>query len=279
MSAGAVPSSSTYKIGLAGCGKMGAAMAAAWLKSGIAARLDILDPAPLPKEVAANKAVTGYTDEAAFAQNAAQWDIMVLAVKPQILGDVCTKIGALPEGLCVLSIAAGKTLISLGAAFGTDQPVIRAMPNTPAAIGKGITVACAAPSVNAAQKAAAEELLAALGPALWTEDETQMDAITALSGSGPAYVFYLIEAMAHAGQAAGLPQDMAVCLARETVIGAASLAEYEHSTPAATLRENVTSPNGTTAAALEVLMDGRFQEIMTEAVAKATSRSRELSGE
>lgn len=269
--------SSTYKIGLAGCGKMGAAMAAAWLQSGIAARLDILDPAPLPPEIAGQAAVTGFTDEAAFAQNAAQWDILVLAIKPQILNDVCTRIGKLPDGLAVLSIAAGKTLAAICNAFGTAQPVVRAMPNTPAAIGKGITVACASKAMNAVQKETAERLLAALGSTVWSADETVMDAVTALSGSGPAYVFYLIETMAQAGQGAGLSADMAMQLARQTVIGAAALAEHEPATSAATLRENVTSPNGTTAAALCVLMDGQFQEIMTKAVRSATARSKELS--
>lgn len=266
-----------YKIALAGCGKMGAAMATAWLTTGIAARLDILDPSPLPADIAAHKAVTAYTDENAFRANADHWDILIIAVKPQILTALCQNLSPLPARTPVLSIAAGQSLRNFAAVFGARHPVIRAMPNTPAAIGRGITVAVPAQSVTEDQKTMADALLCALGKTAWIDDEGLMDAVTALSGSGPAYVFYLIEAMAKAGAAAGLPEDMATRLARQTVIGAAALAESDSATPAGILRQNVTSPNGTTAAALEILMDGEFQDILTRAIAQAAERSRELS--
>ncbi len=266
-----------YKIGLAGCGKMGAAMAAAWLNAGMVERLNILDPSPLPADIAAHKAVNAYTDENTFHANADHWDVLVIAVKPQILAALCKKLSPLPARIPVLSIAAGRSLHNFADIFGASHPVIRAMPNTPAAIGRGITVAVPAPSVTKDQKTMADALLSALGKTAWIEDEGLMDAVTALSGSGPAYVFYLIEAMAKAGAAAGLPEDMAQTLARQTVIGAAALAESDPSTPAGLLRANVTSPNGTTAAALEILMDGKFQDILTRAITRAAERSRELS--
>lgn len=266
-----------YKIALAGCGKMGAAMATAWLNAGIVTRLDILDPSPLPADIAAHKAVTAYTDESAFRVNADHWDVLIIAVKPQILVPLCQNLLPLPAHTLVLSIAAGQSLTSFANIFGLHHPVIRAMPNTPAAIGRGMTVAVAAQPVMQPQKDMADALLSALGKTTWIKDENLMDAVTALSGSGPAYVFYLIEAMAKAGAAAGLPEDMAQTLARQTVIGAAALAESDPATPADILRANVTSPNGTTAAALEILMHGEFQDILTRAIARAAERSRELS--
>ena len=151
------------------------------------------------------------------------------------------------------------------------------MPNTPAAIGKGMTVACANTKVSAKQKSMTENLLDTLGVTDWLENETLFDAVTGLSGSGPAYIFYMIEAMAKAGTTLGLEPGFAMKLARQTVIGSAALAEREASLPASKLRENVTSPNGTTAAALSVLMDGKFQDIITTAIAKASARSKELS--
>jgi pyrroline-5-carboxylate reductase len=151
------------------------------------------------------------------------------------------------------------------------------MPNTPAAIGKGITVACGTGNVNDTQRAIADNLLKAMGKVEWSNSESIMDAVTAVSGSGPAYVFYLIEALADAGMKSGLPADLSMKLARETVIGAAALADKETSLTASKLRENVTSPNGTTAAALSVLMNGDLQKLMDEAVAKATARGKELS--
>ncbi len=258
---------SNYKIGLAGCGKMGTAMVWAWLSADLVERIDILDPHGLPPELENDK-IKLRTDAAP------DWDLLFLAIKPQDVAAFGASI-KLPPDLAVVSIAAGKSLASLQSAFGS-RPFVRAMPNTPASIGMGMTVACANDLANTKHKHRAETLLSALGAFEWTKDESILDTVTALSGSGPAYVFYLIETMAQAGIKSGLDPDLAMKLARQTVIGAAALADHQD-IPVSKLRENVTSPNGTTAAALSVLMDGKFQDIMTEAIAKATARSRELS--
>lgn len=256
---------------------MGSAMLSAWLKAGFITHIDVLDPNGLPSDLNATN-ITAHIAEQSFMANASTWDMLIIAIKPQTMESFSTAIQKfLPSALPVLSIAAGQTIASLTHRFSTSQPIIRAMPNTPAAIGKGITVACANTAITAAQKTIATNLLSTLGQTEWITDETQLDAVTALSGSGPAYVFYLIETMAKAGTEAGLPFDFAMKLARQTVIGAAALAEQEPQTSASILRENVTSPGGTTAAALSILMDGNFQKIMCDAIAKATVRSKELA--
>lgn len=267
-----------YKIGLVGCGKMGSAMVRGWLAARLVAHIDILDPNGLPPELALEEKIGYCKDEAAFAAKAAGWDLLVVAIKPQIIEEFCAKIsGAIPSNLPVLSIAAGQTIASFKNQLGAGRPIIRSMPNTPAAIGKGITVACATPNTDERLQAIANALLGAMGKVEWTKDEAVLDAVTAVSGSGPAYLFYLIEALAEAGVKAGLDKGLSMTLARQTVIGAAALAENEATIPASKLRENVTSPKGTTEAALSILMDGRFQSLMNEAVAKATARSKELS--
>jgi pyrroline-5-carboxylate reductase len=204
---------------------------------------------------------------------------IVIAVKPQ------TAPGAVPplapyvgKSTLVLSIMAGRTLQFLQKSLPAGAAIVRAMPNTPAAIGRGISVAVANPKVSARQRKLASNLLAAIGKVEWVADETLMDAVTALSGSGPAYVFLLAEAMTKAGIAAGLPADLAARLARETVAGSGELL-HRSELDAATLRQNVTSPGGTTAAALEVLMGpGGFNDLLTKAIAAATRRGRELAG-
>ena len=269
---------SPYKIAIAGCGKMGTAMVRAWISSGMASHIYILDPNGLPPELVGNGDVTYCANEPIFLGHLESCDVMVIAIKPQIMNDFCTNIKThLPRAITVLSIAAGQSIATFQQHFGQSQPIVRAMPNTPAAIGKGMSVACASPSVDEKKKQMAHDLLAAMGLVEWLDDETRLDAVTAVSGSGPAYVFYLIEALAEAGTKAGLFPDLAMTLARQTVIGAAALAEAEDTIPAAQLRQNVTSPGGTTAAALDVLIKSDFQKIMNEAVAKATARSRELS--
>lgn len=255
---------------------MGSAMVTAWLDAGLIAHIDILDPNGVPSSLI-DATVTAYADEQSFMEKSASWDMLVIAVKPQTMKSFCAAIQKrLPPSLPVLSIAAGQTLASFAAGFGPAQPVIRAMPNTPAAIGKGMTVACANAGVSQPQKTIAADLLSTLGLIEWVEDEQWLDAVTALSGSGPAYVFYLIEAMANAGTKAGLPPDFAMKLARQTVIGAAALADHAPQTPAATLRQNVTSPGGTTEAALSVLMEGVFQKIMDEAIKTAAKKSKDF---
>jgi pyrroline-5-carboxylate reductase len=204
--------------------------------------------------------------------------VMVIAVKPQVAAAVLSEVAPLAgEETLAVSIMAGKTLAFLQGALPKAR-VIRAMPNTPAAIGRGITVAVPGPGVTAAQRDLAHRLLAATGSVEWVEDEGLMDAVTAVSGSGPAYVFLLAEAMAAAGKAAGLPAALAEKLARETVSGAGELM-HRSDLHASVLRKNVTSPAGTTAAALDVLMSPEGQEkLMTRAIAAATKRSKELAG-
>ena len=203
---------------------------------------------------------------------------VVVAVKPQVAGEVMPALAPFVGGATVVvSIMAGRTLRFLAASL-PRAAIVRAMPNTPAAIGRGITVAVANARVSAAQRALVDALLSAVGGVEWVADETLMDAVTALSGSGPAYVFLLAEAMSRAGTAAGLPAALAATLTRATVAGAGELL---HRSPldAATLRQNVTSPGGTTAAALNVLMaKSGLGTLMEKAVAAATKRSRELAG-
>ncbi|MBZ0138344.1 MAG: pyrroline-5-carboxylate reductase [Pseudorhodoplanes sp.] len=261
---------------LVGAGKMGAAMLEGWLARGLPVRnVTIFEPQP-SSEVAllARKGASLNPNKTRAPKSA----VTVLAVKPQVATEVAPTLAALvPENGLVISIMAGKTLAFLEAGFA-HAAIIRSMPNTPAAIGRGITVAVANARVSPEQRNLADALLRATGAVEWVNDEKLMDAVTAVSGSGPAYVFLLAEAMAKAGMAAGLPADLAARLARVTVEGAGELMHRSPLDPA-TLRKNVTSPAGTTAAALEVLMaPGALDELMTQAVAAATKRSRELAG-
>jgi pyrroline-5-carboxylate reductase len=261
-------------IVLAGAGKMGGAMLTGWLARGLdAKRVVVIEPYP-SREISA-LATKG------VRLNPSPGDIgtvatLVIALKPQMFREIgaMLKSFAGPSTL-VVSIMAGTTIASISGVCGGS--VVRAMPNTPAAIGRGITVAVAANDVSADQRAVADALLRATGAVEWIDDESLMDAVTAVSGSGPAYVFLLAEELARAGVEAGLPQDLATKLARETVAGSGELL-HRSEAAAATLRQNVTSPGGTTAAALEVLMgpDG-MQSLLTRAVAAATRRSKELA--
>lgn len=257
---------------LVGCGKMGGALLAGWARRRAAADIRVVEPgAPtLPKTV------KHYASAAALPKNFAPRAI-VLAVKPQVLAEVLPAYRRFAGGAVFLSIAAGKTLAFFARHLGPEAAVVRAMPNTPAAIGRGIAGACANPQVAAAQRVLCEKLLAAAGEVVWVDAEAQLDPVTAVSGSGPAYVFLLIECLAEAGIAAGLPAAMAMKLARATVAGAGELA-WRSSEEAAQLRRNVTSPGGTTEAALKILMaeDG-LGTLMRRAVAAATARSRELA--
>lgn len=257
---------------------MGASMASAWAHSFHVAHVDILDPSDIPAPLRGNEKISPFKIPSEFVACAHDWDILVLAVKPQIMDEVLADLATyLPRDLTILSIAAGKPLDFYKEKLGEQRPIIRAMPNTPASIGKGMSVAIATQSSTPISKDNAHFLLSCLGKTEWIADEILMDAVTAVSGSGPAYVFYLMESLAQAGVRSGLEPDFAMTLARQTVIGAAALADDESGTKAAQLRENVTSPGGTTAAALSVLMDGRFQALMDEAVAHATKRGKDLS--
>lgn len=263
---------------LAGAGNMGGAMLAGWLKRGLApAQIVIQDPGP-PPAVAELLAKHGLQAVQQIDSLPAPPAVLLMAVKPQSMDEVFPPLARLVgPGTVVLSIAAGRTIASFEKDLPAGSAVVRSIPNTPAAVGRGITVAAANAHVSARHKATVTELLSAIGEVAWVDDEALIDPVTAVSGSGPAYVFHLVEALAAAGVAAGLEAKLAMQLARATVTGAGELL---HQSPldAATLRQNVTSPNGTTYAALQVLMgkDG-LTELMTEAVAAATKRSRELA--
>ncbi len=264
-----------YNITLIGCGKMGGAMMLSWLSHDLVQHINVIDPTPLNNELMSDSRIN-YA--AKYDGGKITSDILILAVKPQILEKASKEIANnLSNDTALLSIAAGQSISTLENIFGSDKAIIRTMPNTPASIGKGISVSVANQNVTDRQKDTAQKLLNASGESLWIEDEGLIDCVTALSGSGPAYIFYLIEALAKAGEKTGLSNEMSVKLARQTVIGSAALAEYDAGTSAATLRKNVTSPNGTTQAALDVLMDGRFQSILDEALSAAKNRAKELN--
>lgn len=266
-------------IALIGCGKMGGALLQGWVAAGLFDRTVVIEPNDLPYGLSESAGIRHFRSLDDLKTGDLDCALYILAVKPQVMEDACRALApSVPPGALILSIAAGQTIAAYESRFGSDAAIIRAMPNTPAAIGKGITVAVANAHVTDAQKSLATEALRAAGLVEWVADEALIDAVTAVSGSGPAYVFHLIEAMAQAGQKAGLPADLSTALARQTVIGAAALAEVEADTDVATLRQNVTSPGGTTAAALSVLMgpDG-LTDLMVRAVDAAQKRSRELS--
>jgi pyrroline-5-carboxylate reductase len=261
-------------IVLAGAGKMGGAMLSGWLAQGLdAKRVAVIEPHP-SAEIGA--LVTKGVRLNPTPKEIGAVATLVVALKPQMFREAgpMLKLYAGSSTL-VVSIMAGTAIASITEACGGS--VVRAMPNTPAAIGRGITVAVAANNVSPSQRAIADALLRATGSVEWVDDENLMDAVTAVSGSGPAYIFLLAEELARAGVEAGLPQELATRLARETVAGSGELL-HRSELASATLRENVTSPGGTTAAALEVLMgpDG-MQSLLTRAVAAATKRSKELA--
>ena len=263
---------------LAGAGNMGGAMLAGWLARGLApADIIVQDPGP-PPATSELLAKHGVRTVQSVESLAAPPSVLLMAVKPQVMDEVFAPLARLAgPATVVLSIAAGRTMASFEKFLQPGAAVVRSIPNTPAAVGRGITVATANAHVTDRHKQTVTELLSAIGEVAWVDDEALIDPVTAVSGSGPAYVFHMVEALAAAGVAAGLKPDLAMQLARATVTGAGELL---HQSPldAATLRQNVTSPNGTTYAALQVLMakDG-LEALMTAAVAAATKRSRELA--
>lgn len=248
-----------------------------WLERGIpASALTVVEPSDGARRDLADRGAVVVAEAAALPGDYRP-SIVIFAVKPQVMADTVPAYRRFGDAV-FLSIAAGKPLAFFARHLGETAAVVRAMPNTPAAVRRGITVACASAAVTAAQRAACHDLLEAVGAVEWIADEALMDAVTAVSGSGPAYVFLLVEAMAAAGVKAGLPQDLAMRLARTTVSGAGELVR-QSTEDAAVLRRNVTSPGGTTAAALDILMapDG-VTPLMERAVLAATRRSRELAG-
>lgn len=261
---------------LVGAGKMGSAMLEGWLARGLNPRkVTLIEPQP----VKAMKALTRRGLKLNPKGKAQTAGVVVIAVKPQIAPEALPAIAPyVGKTTLVLSIMAGRTIGFLEKSLPPGAAVVRSIPNTPAAIGRGISVAVVNAHVSARQRKQATDLLSAIGAVEWVSDEGLMDAVTATSGSGPAYVFLLAEAMTQAAIASGLPADLAGKLARETVAGAGELMRRSELDPA-TLRQNVTSPGGTTAAALEVLMGpGGFDTLLTKAIAAATRRGGELAG-
>ena len=259
---------------LVGGGRMGGAMLAGWVEQGLASSV-VVDPAPEAARLAgpavqvvrsADAVPAGFIPEA-----------VIVAVKPQSATAVLPTYRRFAGRSVLLSIMAGRTIAGLAALLGADAAIVRAMPNTPAAVRQGITVACAGRGVSPERRALCDRLLAAIGSVAWVEDEALIDPVTAVSGSGPAYVFLLAELMEQAGHAEGLPPELARALARQTVTGAGALLAASPEESAA-LRRAVTSPNGTTESALAVLMAAdAWPRLMREAIAAAAARSRALA--
>lgn len=263
-------------VTLLGCGKMGGAMLDGWIAAGLPpAAVTVIDPAA--GERLGRLVEQGLVLNPALPRATA---VCILSVKPQMMPEAIRQVAPMAgQGTLFLSIAAGLTLSWFAGALGERARVIRAMPNTPAAVGRGITALFGSPEVDEEGMRLAEELLAAVGTTVRLEREDQMDAVTGVSGSGPAYVFAMIEALAAAGEAEGLSPELAMTLARATVTGAGELA-WRSDESAAQLRINVTSPGGTTAAGLaQLTAEGEgLKALMTRTVAAAAGRSRELAG-
>ena len=256
---------------------MGQALAKGWLARSVPAKdIAVVEPQSAAQASAHKLGLTVLPSESIATHRA---DVVVIAVKPAQVAESVAPLGKPPQGTVVLSIAAGKTTMELRKLLGPESAIVRAMPNTPAAIGEGITALFASESVSATQRRTCEGLMAAVGRVEWVADEALMDAVTAVSGSGPAYVFLLIECLAEAGREVGLDAEVAARLATATVAGAGLYAR-ESGVPAAELRRRVTSPKGTTQAALDVLLaEGGLAQLMSRAVRAATQRSRELSAD
>jgi len=264
---------SKQEIVIVGCGKMGSALLKGWLAEGLDPNeITVIDPNPsdwlIKQTVRLNKTLP------------INPSIVLIAVKPQMMPDVVPKLKKLGNSKTLfISIAAGTSISYFQRILGNQTPIVRAMPNTPASIGKGITAIIANAYVSDIELKATKKLLSSVGKIVSLDSEEQMDAVTAVSGSGPAYVFHLIEALADAGQANGLNAELSMTLAKATVAGAGLLAETSNEDPT-NLRINVTSPGGTTAAALKILMDQDtgFNSLLFKAVEAASNRSKELRG-
>jgi len=268
---------------LVGCGKMGGAMLEGWIADGLDPKsICVIEPSPeSAAQVSDRFNVHVVTGADALSEDCCT-DCLVFAIKPQMMDDVVSAFRRFAEqGALVVSIAAGKSIAYFEQRLGQSAKIVRAMPNTPAAIGRGISVLCAGANVDEAGKERSSKLLSAVGQIAWVDDESLIDPVTALSGGGPAYVFLLVESLAKAGVEAGLPQNLAETLARATVAGSGALLDDSPEAPE-TLRKNVTSPGGTTARALRVLMgeDGGpgWQPLIDKAIIAASKRSQELAG-
>ncbi|OIN86604.1 MAG: pyrroline-5-carboxylate reductase [Alphaproteobacteria bacterium CG1_02_46_17] len=262
------PSALHSRLLLVGCGKMGGALLKGWKEQHPNLSITVVDPAAPD------------ADFRRASDISESFDCIILAVKPQVMTETIMQLKHLVSpATLILSIAAGKPISFFEGLLDVRQPVIRVMPNTPAAIGYGMSVLCANCHVTSMQKDQATLLMSSVGLAEWIDDENLMDAVTAVSGSGPAYVFHLIESLAEAGETVGLSHDLSMKLARQTVVGSALLAQQSDRLDAATLRQNVTSPGGTTEAALKVLMaeQSGLTDLMSRAVSAARNRGRELA--
>src|SRR5690554_3794366 len=261
-----------------GCGKMGGAILSGLLARGVSPdRIHIIEPNKEAVSDFISHGVRHYLSGNELPRDL-RASLVLLAVKPQVMEEALPAVAPLAaSGTLYVSVAAGKTLSWFAERLGQGTPVVRAMPNTPAAVGRGMTVLCPGPGVTPDQRSLAGELLSAVGEIAWVEEEALIDPVTALSGGGPAYVFLMIECLAKAGEEAGLPRELARRLARVTVSGAGELVHQSSEEPEV-FRQNVTSPGGTTLEALKILMapDG-LQPLMTKAIAAATRRSRELA--
>jgi pyrroline-5-carboxylate reductase len=259
-------------IGIIGYGNMGSALHQSWLNAPY--NFHITSPHINTKEKPASKNTTYHNTSGDWLKNC---DTIWLCVKPQIMGEACAQIKPfISNKTLIVSIAAGQTLANIAGHLHDNQPIIRVMPNTPVAVNQGLLALTPNTHCTAEHKQATENLCALSGKTIWLNDESLMNHITALSGSGPAYLYYFIEALTRATINSGLPADIATTVAQQTIIGAASLAAQSPCTPQ-TLRENVTSKGGTTHAALEILMDGKFEKILTEALSAAVKRGQELA--
>lgn len=265
------------KVLLVGCGNMGAALLSGWLDEGIDSQsLIVVDPSESSR-VITSKLGVHHVESSAHIPTGFQPKIIVFAVKPQVTDIVVPAYNIqLDPGAIFVSIVAGRSISYFEGILGNSKRIVRAMPNTPASVRRAISVACANANVSNMDKKICDEALRAVGKVTWIENEGLLDAVTAISGSGPAYVFFFIECLAYAGEKLGLPKDLAMDLARSTVVGSGELARISGDS-IAELRKNVTSRGGTTEAALKVFMaDGGLSYLMTAAVKQAEKRSREL---
>lgn len=263
---------------LVGCGKMGGALLRGWLERGIRGKdVFVVDPAPRGLEDVQGRGVTLVT-AAGQLPPALQPGIVLLAIKPQFMDEALPAYRRFAKpGTVFLSIAAGRTVMYLKGKLGADAQIVRSMPNTPAEVGRGMSVILKDAGIPAATLDLCGQLLSAVGKVGWIDEEDQINAVTAVSGGGPAYVFLLIECLAEAARAAGLPEDLAMQLARETVVGSGELA-HRSAESATQLRQAVMSPKGTTIEALAVLMGPEgWQPLITKAIAAATRRGREIA--
>lgn len=261
-----------------GCGHMGTALLRGFMARRQDVAFTIIKPSPLPQDLQAIGNIEHTSEIGTASDSIANTQMLLLAIKPQILPDILSAISPdiKPETL-ITSIAAGTNIETIEGLTGASQPIIRVMPNTPALLGKAMHVACANKQVSSIHKQWVESFFEASGKFTWIDDEKLMNAVTALSGSGPAYIFYLIDVLAKAGMNNGLPEDLANMLARQTIIGSAALAKDQSDKSAEALRAEVTSPGGTTQAALDILMNGEMQSIFDKALKAAVTRGDQLS--